>query len=726
MPKIRLSIAMMCLCVISAPASARGPAFPGPRPGIAQAKVEGSQLVLENDLLSVRWDLADGLHLIEAKDKSTGEVWTTGRSECLQIVYYESPSPQARTVTGSQMEIIGQPILTNAPVSHATARQSARYPGKQIVVRLAARDGSLAVQWRVSLRDEANYVRQTVQLQAGPEWVELNEVILIDAPAKEAAVHGSVDGSPAVAGRWFMGLEHPISKSEVVEDAGAADGSAYRVRCSYPFAPPLEPQQRQEYSTVLGLTPKGQLRRGFLYYLERERAHPYRTFLLQSPGEDMGAIYSDLRGKPDEIQKFSLEQEKWWIGIIEDFGRELVTKRDVVIDCFAHDYLWDNPATPWHFVPDRYPNGFTNARLVAEKYGATLGVWFTPDAVTGSRGRVISGIEQKFEGFRVGTTNVPMTLALNLSGPRYFGRFRAAVINMLRRQGVGYFKFDGIAEGYNYGAKPHGAGPYSSDFESLLRVYSELRTLKPDVFINSSTGAWPSPFLLLWADSIWHQGSDVGTYGPEFKDWSKGTPRQRWLTYRDSATYHNGLIRGPLYPLNSYMIHGLEFNLTSRGPKYARERVRGLETKDIIDEIRSYFGSGTNLQEMYTHPSVMTPKTWDVLAEAANWSRQNTDVLVDTHWVGGDPARDEVYGWASWSPRKGILTLRNPDDHVHSIRLDLGEVFELPAGAPQKYRLKSPWQDHAERPEIEVITGTPYDFKIEPFELLIFEAKPIP
>ena len=115
-----------------------------------------------------------------------------------------------------------------------------------------------------------------------------------------------------------------------------------------------------------------------------------------------------------------------------------------------------------------------------------------------------------------------MILGISLPGPRYFGRFRAAVLNMLRRQGVGYFKFDGIAEGHNYGAKPHGAGPYSSDFESLLRVYSELRTLKPDVFINSSTGAWPSPFLLLWADSIWHQGSDVGTYGPEFKDWSQG------------------------------------------------------------------------------------------------------------------------------------------------------------------------------------------------------------
>ena len=128
---------------------------------------------------------------------------------------------------------------------------------------------------------------------------------------------------------------------------------------------------------------------------------------------------------------------------------------------------------------------------------------------------------------------------------------------------------------------------------------------------------------------------------------------------------------------------------------------------------------------MYTHPSVMTPKTWDTLAEAANWSRANAHVLVDTHWVGGDPAKDEVYGWASWTPRKGILTLRNPDDQAHLIRLDIAKVFELPEGAAQNYRLKSPWQDQAQLPAIEVIAGRIHEFKLQPFEVLVFDATPV-
>ena len=720
---MRMLLVAIGLCLFSVDVLSAGLSFPGPDPGIARARMQDTLLILENDILSVRWDLADGLHLSEAIDKSNGQSGTTGRSECLKIIYYKSPSPIPLTVTGSQMVLTEQPVIKDAPIRHTMARRSEQYPGKQIVVHLVSPDRNLSVRWQASLRDGSNYVRQTVELQAGKEWVELNEIILLDLPAEEAVVHGSVDGSPAVAGRWFMGLEHPMSKSQVVPDARESDGITSRVRCSYPFAPPLAPGGRQQYSTVLGLVPKDQLRRGFLYYLERERAHPYRPHLNHSVDEDLGHVYSQLRGKPDEIRKFGQEMETWWQGIIEDFGRELVSDRKVVIDSFIN-FLWDDSGNqPWQFVADRYPEGFAPTRLVAEKYGASLGVWFCPDAYTGTRGRVPAGIEQKFEGYRVGTSNQVGTMALSLAGPRYYGRFRAACVNMVQLYGVNFFKFDGLAEGYKDEYRPSGPGPFASDVEALIKIYAELRQLKPDVFINASTGSWPSPFWLRWADCIWHQGPDVGPHGPEFKGWSKGSPRQRWLTYRDSATFHNGLERGPLYPLNSYMLHGLEFNLTSQG--FGRQRVRGLDTKDIVAEIRSYFGTGTNLQEMYTHPSVMTPKTWDTLAEAANWSRANAHVLVDTHWVGGDPAKDEVYGWASWTPRKGILTLRNPDDQAHLIRLDIAKVFELPEGAAQNYRLKSPWQDQAQLPAIEVIAGRIHEFKLQPFEVLVFDATPV-
>ena len=88
----------------------------------------------------------------------------------------------------------------------------------------------------------------------------------------------------------------------------------------------------------------------------------------------------------------------------------------------------------------------------------------------------------------------------------------------------------------------------------------------------------------------------------------------------------------------------------------------------------------------------MTPEIWDALAEAAKWSRDNTDVLVDTHWIGGDAAKGEPYGYASWSARKGILCVRNPSRGPKNLTLKLAEAFELPRGAPQQYAINSPWK----------------------------------
>jgi hypothetical protein len=113
-----------------------------------------------------------------------------------------------------------------------------------------------------------------------------------------------------------------------------------------------------------------------------------------------------------------------------------------------------------------------------------------------------------------------------------------------------------------------------------------------------------------------------------------------------------------------------------------------------------------------------------VLAEAAKWSRANADVLVDTHWIGGDPSKLEVYGYASWAPRKGIVMLRNPDDRPHEFALDVGAAFELPAGAAGKFQLRSPWVEDAAKPALSAESNNPLTITLKPFEILILEAQP--
>jgi hypothetical protein len=230
------------------------------------------------------------------------------------------------------------------------------------------------------------------------------------------------------------------------------------------------------------------------------------------------------------------------------------------------------------------------------------------------------------------------------------------------------------------------------------------------MFINLTTGTYPSPFWLLYSDSIWRGGEDNGAAGV-------GPYRERWVTYRDAETYAVEVKTGPLFPLNSLMLHGLIY----------AQREQDLSTdpgNDFRNEIRSYFGSGTELQEMYITPSLLTEQNWDDLAEAARWSRLNASVLKDTHWVGGNPASLQVYGWASWTPQKAILTLRNPSDKSQTISIDPQIVFELPAHARRVFTAHSPWKEDVTKPAMELRGGAAHQFHLAPFEVLTLDVMP--
>jgi hypothetical protein len=277
-------------------------------------------------------------------------------------------------------------------------------------------------------------------------------------------------------------------------------------------------------------------------------------------------------------------------------------------------------------------------------------------------------------------------------------------MEMVQKYGINQFKFDGLAAG----AKANESG-LTRDGDAMLRLIADLRAVKPDIYINQTVGTWPSPFWLLDVDSTWRAGADHAFTG-------KGSDRQQWITYRDAQTYKNVVQRGPLYPLNSIMLHGIIFATNA-------SKLTATSDADFADEVHSFFGSGTQLQEMYITPKLLNSKNWDDLAEGAKWSRANAAVLVDTHWVGGNPGNNEVYGWASWTPRKGILVLRNPDDKAATFSANLKRIFELPEGATKTYHLRSPWKNDRSQPAIKIASEESHTFELKPFEVLVLETE---
>jgi hypothetical protein len=552
--------------------------------------------------------------------------------------------------------------------------------GEAISLQLESPKDGLVVEWSASLRKDANYVRQKVSVNTARPGIWVKEFVVVDLSFRGSHVIGRVAGSPVTYRDLFFASEHPASAS-VVKNG--------RVRCSLKrkeLAGGASPHGEDAVAAVWGVAPPSQMRRSFLYYLERERAHPYRPFLAYNSWYDIAREGKSMT-------------EAECLEVIEHFGREFIEKRGAVMDSFVYDDGWDAPM--WRFSDD-FPNGFRPLAAAAQKYDSAVGAWLSPWGGYGERRgpRFRYATEQGYKRSFWG---------LSIAGPKYYARFRDACVDMVKNHGLNFLKFDGFEAG-NLERRTNAA--MNDQIEAMLHLIRELRRVKPDLFISVTIGSWPSPFWLHHADSVWRGGEDYGFRGV-------GTTREQGITFRDAIVFEKIVRRAPLYPLSSLMILGVVYAPHGAGAEVSNE------LEGFTHDVRSYFASGTHLQELHIRPQMMTPKTWDVLAEAAGWARRNADVLVDTHWVGGDPGEGEVYGHASWSPRKGILFLRNPSDRPSSIALDVARAFELPEGAPQAYELKVPWRDDAGRSIVRIEAGVPHAFVLAPFEVLVFDARPV-
>jgi hypothetical protein len=561
------------------------------------------------------------------------------------------------------------------PVAAQASRLAEHLPGNAVEGTFLGPKGNIRIDWKLVQRDGSDYLREIVTITALNEDAPITRVSLFGADAPDAIVDGSVDGSPVVSHDDWLGFEHPMSK---------ADAWRGKVKLWIERSLPLPKGQSVTYSAVIGVAHPGQMRRDFAAYVERERAHPYRPFLHYNSWYDIGF--------------FTPYTEAEALDRINTFGRELVEKRHVKMDSFLFDDGWDDYSGSWHFSK-AFPHGFKPLCRAAKKYGAAPGIWLSP---WGGYGKPHA--ERVANGRKLGYGIVDGSLAL--SAPKYWQRFHQVTMTLLNDDCINQFKFDGTGNVNSV----YPGGEFDSDFAAAIQLIDDIRADKPNTFINLTTGTWASPFWLKYADSIWRDGYDHNFAGV-------GPYREQWITYRDMQTYQNIVIKGPLFPINSLMLHGII---------YAQHAVH-LDADpghDFANEVHSYFATGTDLQEMYITPSLLTTRDWDTLAQAANWSRDNAGVLRDTHWIGGDPGRLDVYGWAAWSPSRAFVTLRNPDDKPRLAILDVGRQLQLPDGAAGTFDVSDVW--HTGGNEVPKTLDADHEVTItlQPFEVLTLQLTP--
>lgn len=640
-------------------------------PGLHSAAVAGELQAFGNQNAALTWTVDGGqMSDFRFNDK------LTGRSLSITAPFTISLN-EAPTLTLADLGLTAPLRLVTVPGDAKASRHSETQVRQEAQGVFTDKAGRLRIDWRLVQPEGAKYVREVITLTALKQDEMIPQVRLMHLNAPGAEISGRVNGSPIIAGNDYVMFENPLAYSHAIVESDAA-------WTQIDNALPLRKGQSVTYSAVIGVTAPGQLRRDFLAYIEAERAHPYRTFLHYNSWYDIG--YDTAYTEADALDR------------IHAFGEELAVKRAVKIDSFLFDDGWDDMSGSWKFSK-AFPHGFIPLRDATAKYGAAPGVWLSPWGGY-NKNKAARIANSQTTGYEI------IDGGFALSGPKYYDDFREATLDLVTRQGVNQFKLDGTGNA----GKVFPGSRFNSDFDAAIHLIDDLRAARPDLFINVTTGTYPSPAWLNYADSIWRGGQDHAFTGV-------GSDRQRWMTYRDREEYQNIVIGGPLFPLNSVMLHGVI---------YAQHAI-GLDTDpkhEFADEVHSYFGSGTALQEMYITPSLLNASDWDTLAEAANWSRANADILKDTHWIGGDPGQLEVYGWAAWSPRQGTLTLRNPSDQAQAYALDIGIALELPADAAMIYAARSPWKN-AKTPDMTLTAGQAVMLHLQPFEVITLDLTPV-
>ena len=411
--------------------------YPGPAPGEAKALVQDGEIILGNNVLECKWIIADG-HLrpiFITQERSFA--LPVKESECFQLLLADGQSLKA-----SGLKIIREPQIDNLHPNFDAQRLGDRNAGKQVHVVLATPDNNLSVDWRVELRDGSNYVRQYVSLVARTTPLDVREIVLVELKTQHAKAAGTLDGSPVTfIDTYFLAFEHPLSR---------AKGSELETYCTLPRNTPLQPREEQTYSdSVVGVAPRDQLRRAFLYYVERERARPYQPFLHYNSWYDLGYGLGKIL-EPDALK------------VIDLFGRELIERRGVVMDSFVPDDGWDDPATLWRFH-EGFPNGFAALQQRARQYKAGIGTWLSPWGGYGKAKEERMKRDGKRDSKRTRTVS------------RWPGRSTTAVsgacLEMVRDYGVNYFKYDGIMPTGAYRRR----GGIAADVDALLRLIGDLR-----------------------------------------------------------------------------------------------------------------------------------------------------------------------------------------------------------------------------------------------------------
>jgi hypothetical protein len=481
-------------------------------------------------------------------------------------------------------------------------------------------------------------------------WIWPSQLMIL---GELSAVKSGGFGQPVAfrfgQGGAFFGLEYPTSTNLInLKERGKVE-----IRCGQEIGERIGNSWIESEWVVEGLSPDSNVKLWFSRYLERIRVAPLRPYLLYN-------TWYDLRA-PEMVkdQARALNEENI-LRTIASFRKRMFEERGLNLDAFVLDDGWDVYRSDWALNSEQFPRGLTPLAEALKSMGTRLGMWLGPIGGYSHRDWRVGFMRS--QGYE--TVGDQMCVA----GDRYRQLLKKRVVDFVQKDGVGYFKWDGIQ--FSCSEANHGHLPdiYSrrAVMQSVIELCQSVRRENPEIFLNVTSGTWLSPWWLKYANTLWMQGSDYG-----YANVPSISRRDRAITYRDFVLFEDLRKQEFWFPIANLMTHGvIKGELETLG-----ERDEPLDK--FSDDVLLYLARGISMWELYISPALLTDHEWDSLAAAIRWAKDRFPTLCLTEMVGGDPGELKPYGYVHFQGKRGIVAARNPFIEEQALRLVLSPSFSL-------------------------------------------------
>jgi hypothetical protein len=485
------------------------------------------------------------------------------------------------------------------------------------------------------LDHEGRFLRQRMEVGASDEQISFATRIDTFAGFMGDNFELGGKGQPLfIDNQIFFGMEHPSAINRIENEDVALS-----------YYPRIKMDRRAESnykmpSTVMGVSEKGNTLSAF------------RTYTLSLQGRKGRLLVYNTR---DDLRGSDLNEDN--IFFHSDTLKALFTEKyGITIDAAIIEDGWQDRNSLYKISASKFPKGFNS---LAQRLNTTpLGFGISLE------GRDLNPAWIRSQGYELNDDGN----TFNLTGPNYNKAVSEYFENLLMDSGLGVFKHRMVFKGGRIDAFGNTVDA-TSGLDCTLDAFQKTQKFLLDNGVQHhviSSPQWSSPWWPVLAEAVMIEDFTGQSYSkaypaPEKRDWA--------MSANDSLLYHSLITNKSLMPLSRRITSGI-----TRG----RHNMVGGENESLdrwADHLVMNMGRGQFYKELNITPGSLKPEEWSILANLLTWAERWDSHLASSRFVGGDPAKGEVYGYMSMENERATLVLRNPKlqpDSFHvNIKTDL-------------------------------------------------------